>query len=202
MNPLQMSYWDEEEGELWGYVSELLIGTLIDGMGGGVDALPANVRVLVDWDWLNQSALNYARTYRYSLIKSITDTTRRQVQQAMQEWINSGAPLSSLEAQLAPIFGEVRAAMIAATETTRVYAEANVMAWDSTGVVDGRKWMTAEDDLVCPICGALDGEERANGEAFAPDIQDPPGHVNCRCWINPIVSDDKLAEKLDRILGS
>jgi hypothetical protein len=63
------------------------------------------------------------------------------------------------------------------------------------------KWCTGEDDLVCPVCSELDGKVVGTGEVFAPDIDIPPAHVNCRCWIQPVVSEEKLANKLDNILG-
>jgi SPP1 gp7 family putative phage head morphogenesis protein len=200
-SPLELSYWDSEGDELWGFIGELMTINLLDGEYGGISAMPASLSTLVDYNYLNQAALDWARSYRYKLIRGITDTTRRQVQQAITQWMESGAPLSQLEAMLEPIFGSVRAGMIATTEVTRAFAEGNKMAWESTGVVDSMKWCTGEDDLVCPVCSELDGKVVSMGEMFAPDIDIPPAHVNCRCWIQPVVSEEKLANKLDNILG-
>jgi len=130
-DPLQMSFWDNESALLWDAIDELLIVTLMDGIAGGVDLLPKEYRVLVDFDLVNQTVLDYARAYKYKWIKKIEETTRTQVQQTMGEWIRSGEPLSTLESQLAPIFGAARAEMIAATEVTRVFAEGNRQAWES-----------------------------------------------------------------------
>lgn len=178
-------FWADEEAALWEDLAEVIIGALLAGVESGANLLPASAQVLVDFDMVNNSVIDYAKQYRYDLIKGITDTTRTQVQKLVSDWTSSGASLPVLEAQLEPLFGEVRAGMIAATETTRVYAEGNSEAWESTGMVNTWTWMTAQDDLVCPICGELDGE------IF--DIADidarPPAHVNCRCWEQPILDE-------------
>lgn len=191
------SFWDEESESLWEDLAEVIIGALMSGVEGGTALLPANARVLVDFDHVNTAAINYARQYRYDLIKGITDTTRKQVQQLVGDWIQSGAPLNVLEAQLGPIFGDTRASSIAATEVTRVYAEGNSEAWESTGMVSSWTWMTAQDDLVCPVCGELDGQ------TFGIDDIDarPPGHPNCRCWEQPILDEKAFSEALDNIYG-
>jgi rubredoxin len=82
--------------------------------------------------------------------------------------------------------------MIAVTETTRVFAEGNKLAWDSTGVVSGSKWQTANDDLVCPICGPLN-------EQVTDD--EPPAHVNCRCWKRPVVDEELVKQKFAEIFA-
>lgn len=174
-DPRQLAFWQDEEGALWDALDELLIMTLTDAVAEGVSSLPANYRVLANFDLVNQKILNYAKDYRYSWIKSITDTTRTQVQQAVTDWMREGSPLSALESRLTPIFGQARADMIATTEVTRVYAEGNQEAWESTGVVSAVTWHTAEDELVCDICDPLDGTEIGIGDIDAL----PPAHVNC-----------------------
>ena len=197
--PLQPGFWDDEAEALWDALFEVFFDDFTDGMVGGVGILPQNVQALVDWDWLNQHAMDIARKYKYGLIKGITDTTMHQVQDAMQQWILSGERLDALSAMLEPLFGAMRAERIAATEVTRIYADGNTAAWEASGVVGARKWMTAQDDLVCPICGELDGEVRAMGEDFTQEIPNPPAHVNCRCWIQPVVDEESVGRKLDEV---
>src|SRR5512145_150961 len=193
--PLQPGFWDAEDGELWDSLNELLIVTLTDGIADGVEALPEEYRVLADFNRVNQEVLDYARQYRYDWIKKINDTTRQQVQTAMQDWIREGSPLSALAARLAPVFGKVRAEMIAATETTRVYAKGNQQAWESTEVVGAMKIQTAKDEKVCPICGPRDGSEVGIGDTDAM----PPFHVNCRCWTRPVVDEGAVARRFSEI---
>lgn len=198
-DPRQYQFWQDEEGNLWDALSGILLDTYMSGIDGGAKTLPANIQPLLDYNHVNQSALDFARTYRYQQIKGITDTTRKQTQQAIADWIAEGSPLSALEARLAPIYGESRASMIAATETTRAFAQGNLDAWESTGVVDGGTWMTSQDESVCPICDGHDGETVGIGDIDAA----PPNasHPGCRCWLQPVVSEDLVNQKLADILS-
>lgn len=196
-NIYQQSFWDDEDGEMWDDIAETMLEIYLTGIEGGVDALPPDVRVLVDWDRVNTDALGWAKQYRYDLIKGITDTTRRQVQTAVSDWIASGSPLDALEAVLSKTFGPVRANMISITEVTRIFAEANAAAWKSTGLVEQVRYNTAVDDKVCPICSPL------NGQNFPVDDygHKPPLHIRCRCYNTPVVSIEALEQRLDEILS-
>ena len=112
-SPYQPEFWSEDDNELWNDLAPILLDIYLQGVDGGVDSLPPDMRVFVDFDRVNTDALNFAKTYRYTLIKGITDTTRRQVQTAVSDWIQSGAPLPALESVLERTFGSVRAEMIA-----------------------------------------------------------------------------------------
>jgi SPP1 gp7 family putative phage head morphogenesis protein len=194
-DPRQLAFWEGEEAELWNAMYSLIMVTVMDGVKEGVEGLPANYRVLADWNVVNKDALHFARTYRYDLIKKITDTTRETVIRAITDWINEGSPLDALTARLEPIFGDVRAEMIAITETTRAYAQGNQIAWESTGVVGSVRWQTANDDLVCPICGPLNNTEIGIGDKDAM----PPAHPRCRCWTKPVVSEEASKRKFSEI---
>ena len=196
-DPRTAQFWDDEENDLWDSLSSLLAQTYIDGIDGGTQGLPANIQPLLDYNHVNQAALDFAKSYRATWIKGITDTSQAQVQQAIADWIAEGSPLSALEDRLGVIFGDNRAAMIAATEVTRIYAQANMDAWDSTDVVDAATWMTAEDDLVCPICGEMDGTDIGLGDTEAA----PPAHPSCRCYLQPHVSEEMVHNKLAEILS-
>lgn len=189
-------FWASEEDLLWLALSSLFVSVLIDGMAEGIEALPPEYQPLVDWDVLNTNALRYAQEYRYDLISKINATTMQQVQEAMTNWINSGDPLSALEDTLAPVFGRVRAEMIAATEITRIFAEANTQAWMSTGFVNKVQWQTSQDERVCPICGPRAGRlYDINGG------DKPPAHVRCRCWVTPVVDVDAIGILAEGILN-
>ena len=145
----------------------------------------------VDWSLINEDARTWARGYAYSQINGITDTTRRILSQRVNDWMVSGKPLQELmrDKRLVQLFGPTRAKMIAVTEVTRAYAEANQLVFQQTGVQQ-RRWNTANDELVCPICGPLNGMVVGITEPFSGGIMLPPAHPNCRCWITPVVSEE------------
>jgi SPP1 gp7 family putative phage head morphogenesis protein len=101
------------------------------------------------------------------------------------------ASYADVVAILEPVFGNNRALRIAVTETTRIYAEAtqiyaNELVKEYPGFKVIKRWYTNVDDRVCPICAPLDGMEVAHDEDFN-DVENPPAHVNCRCWITTTV---------------
>lgn len=75
--------------------------------------------------------------------------------------------------------------MTAVTETNRAMSAATLDEYEQSGV-DGKGWLTAFDQRVCPICG---GNEDAGpiplGEAFPSGHQRPPAHPRCRCGLIP-----------------
>jgi hypothetical protein len=156
----------------------------------------ANVGFGFDWTLASTDAAEWASAYSYELVTGITESTRSRLAVAVTEWVNNGDPLPRLIREVAPIFGRDRAAMIAATEVTRAYAEGATAGYRASGVVRRLVWRTARDEIVCPICGALHNqtvgiEERFDG-ALPPDVrvrfpqiafQRPPAHPNCRCWL-------------------
>jgi SPP1 gp7 family putative phage head morphogenesis protein len=198
-DPRTPAFWQQAEGDLWANINAVIMEAYMAGSDGGVNVLPGNIKPLINFDVVNSNALKFARNYRYTWIKDITDTTRKLTQQAIGDWIQSGAPLDALDTALTPIYGENRASVIAATETTRAFSQGNMDSWESTGVVDSATWMTANDELVCPICADYDGTEVGIGDinSTPPDAS----HPNCRCWLQPNVSEDLVQAKLDKIFS-
>lgn len=193
-NPLDPGFWDDMDDLLWEGIAAVAIEALAAGGQGGAALLPSGIDALIDWDGFNQGTIDFLRDYRFDLIKGITDTSRDQTRQLLEDWMRGGEPLSVLEAALEPIYGETRAAAIAATEVTRMFQEGNEMAWKSTGLVQRMVWMTVQDDRVCPLCEPMDGVEIEFGEG-------PPLHTACRCYGEPVMSEELLEQELERILA-
>lgn len=168
-------------------------------------------RLPVDWNVVDVEAARWAEEYQYPLITQINDSTRRQVGQAINRWIdgyegNTGFP--SLVEDIRRIvpdnpfpFIRDRARLIAQTETTRVYADARLAGMRAAGL-NRQRWRTAMDELVCPICaplGLAEGGEGAvgtNGVFLHPSGGDQvriPAHPGCRCWL---VEDTEELEQL------
>ena len=160
-----------------------------------VNDAQARFAIGVDWTLVNAAALEWAREYTIVLSDQIIQTTTSATHQAIQNWIESGAPLPELAKALEPIYGQSRAKLIATTEVTRIFAEANKRLWNELGVVKKARWNTAHDERVCPICAPLHGKTveldggkwRVKVGGQWKEIEAPPAHPNCRCWLTPVV---------------
>lgn len=196
-NIFQQSFWDDDDAELWQEIAQTILEVYFTGIDGGIESVHPAFRVLADFDFVNTNALEFARQYHFNSIKGITDTTRTQTQKLISDWIASGAPLNALESTLEGVYGSARAERIAATEATRVFSLGNQQAFESIGLIEEVVWQTARDDLTCPICGELDGTHIGveDIDAF------PPAHPSCRCWVTPIVSEERFEEALDEVFS-
>ena len=193
---LDAQFWNEERDELYKIMLPLLQSAAIAGAKNALEGLVDEIGMGVDWGLVNTAVQKWASRYAYDLVSEITDTSKEYLQKAVSEWIASGQALDELMTSIAPMFGADRAEMIAVTEVTRAFAEGNKATWEESVVVDGMKWMTAEDEDVCPLCNHMDGvggltvrfgepfKTRKGGEEF----DNPPAHVNCRCYLQPVVS--------------
>jgi SPP1 gp7 family putative phage head morphogenesis protein len=163
----------------------LVQAAAIAGAKSALDALIDELGIGLDWGVVNEAAIKWARQYTYELVNGITDTSARFLQTATSEWIASGKPLDELIGVIEPMFGELRAEMIAISEVTRCFAEGNLAAWHESGVVDEVAIMTAEDEAVCPICGEAAGNNPYSLTAARGML---PLHVRCRCWLQPVIN--------------
>lgn len=157
-NPTTAEFWRLERILFQQELIDPLLEIIMHGVELGLDSLPPQLAILADWDVVNQDALRYLNSDQLSTIREILETTRKQAVSIIQDWALSGEPKTTLDTRLTPLFGSRRAAVIATTEVTRMYAEGNMSAWRSTGVVMGKTWQTARDELVCPLCGPLQGQ--------------------------------------------
>lgn len=138
------------------------------------------VAIGVNWQLANEAARTWAQQYSYGLVSRLNENSRRMLQETVSRWIGSGAPLDDLIASVSAIFGPVRGEMIAVTEATRAYAEGSFTTYEQAGFnrrppeanrppahvrcrcfvslmeTDPGQWdyvwLTAVDELVCPVC--------------------------------------------------
>ena len=125
--------------------------------------------------------------------RTLTENDIMNLRKALSDWVERGGTFPELVDAINDIVvNERRAEMIAATEATRAFAVGQRTYWEHTGVVNASKWNTANDELVCPICGPLDNKVVPLEENFSDefDIYEPPAHINCRCWPTPAVLRD------------
>lgn len=154
-------------------------------VGGGMDRLltQADPRAIT---WANERAAE--------LVTEIGDTTRQGVRDLVARAIEEGWSNETLAEQLleAGAFSGARAERIARTETAFADVAGNLIGWKASGVVSQKEWKVA-DSGECPLCADMDGEVVGIDEDFDFDgemIEGPPGHVNCRCDVLPVLADE------------
>ena len=149
-----------------------------------------------DYTMIHTAAREWAREYSAQLIRGIDNTTQQAVRESVSRWYTNGEHLDALTRDLATIFDEKRARLIAMTETTTAAANGTHQSYVASGVVTAMIWLTANDEKVCPYCGNLDGktvELSGNfSDVLPPELRaklknrtfaKPPAHPGCRCRI-------------------
>ena len=123
----------------------------------------------------------------------ITEGTREMIRAQVVEAMQNGDSVQELAGRLkeSHAFSKARARTIARTETAMADNMGNLIGWEETGLVAGKRWITAEDDKVSEICNT-NGKMGVIGlhEHFAHGGMTPPAHPNCRCTVVPVLAED------------
>jgi SPP1 gp7 family putative phage head morphogenesis protein len=163
---------------------------------------------------LNQAAADYAGDRAAELVGMRYDELGRLVENPNAEWaitkgtrdglrqyvtdaIEQGWSNDKLAGQIQDsyAFSDERAMMIARTETNMASNQGSLNGYKASGVVDGKQWLTAEDDLVSEECED-NGNAGPNGDGVLLDFDEeypsgdtaPPAHPNCRCALAPYIA--------------
>lgn len=204
--PIEEDYfWKESEEALAEAVLPVYTDIGVAAADEAADFL-YDMGIAVDFDLVNSAALAEVNAHALDLAKSMSLMLRVDAATKIEKWIESKEPLSKLEESLRFMYGETRAKWIASTEVTRAYAAANAASWKSQGV-PSMQWVTANDELVCDICGPLDGaivamDQNFPGGVFSgveQDVPYPPAHVQCRCWTKPSFDPSNIAERAEEV---
>jgi SPP1 gp7 family putative phage head morphogenesis protein len=126
----------------------------------------------------------------------IDDSTREMLRGTVEAAMKEGSSADELAARIqdAHAFSDTRAEAIARTEMAKADVAGAMEGYRASGLVAGKFWSTAQDDLVSDECVAC-------GEAGVIPIDDvfpsgeeaPPNHPNCRCTVLPVLTDEMPA---------
>lgn len=127
---------------------------------------------------------------------SMIDTDKNKLIDIITEGVRQGQSVPDIRRNINETFEEytkMQAERITRTEVLRVSNQAALDAWDQSGVVEGKEWLTAPG--ADAECEQYNGRTVMNlsGNFYSPDNEfedgDPPIHPNCRCVVIPIVAD-------------
>jgi len=163
-----------------------------------------NDTIGVDEDFVSTNRVrNYLAKYPIKFSKSVNKTTNRKIRKELEEGIKNGESIYNLSKRIERVFDEARgsrALAIARTETSRAANFATVESYKQSGVVTGKRWLTAFDERTCVACASLNGkivdldenffnkgDEYKDFKIDYDDVGYPPLHVSCRCTVTPVV---------------
>ena len=122
-----------------------------------------------------------AEKHAGELIRGINETTRDKVAALLEQSIVDNWSLDELtEALTGGPFGEVRARLVAVSETTNSYIQGAAYAADelrNAGYQATLIWNTVRDDRVCQICEPRDGQPQGSNWS-----EEKGAHPGCRCF--------------------
>ena len=140
----------------------------------------------ISLDQVNELALAWAEEHAADLVTDISDATRDMLLSTVTDAIENGWSAADLATAVADSvgFSDARAETIARTELITAYNQSALDAYKSSGVVDGKSWLSAGDDLVEEDCemNEEDGVIPLDDD-FSSGDDAPPAHPNCRCAI-------------------
>ena len=138
----------------------------------------------IEYDELLMNSETWARERADEAVRLTQRTNQTRLQGIIGD-VTSGAVLPEVAESLATrLFSDKRAEGIAAYETSSALSESSHELADSmrtAGIPVIERWLTAEDERVCPICGPLD--KAVDDEWGSQFPSGPPAHVNCRCML-------------------
>lgn len=126
--------------------------------------------------------------------RSMFETDRDKLISMLDDGIAHGSSIPEIRSAIESEFPEYtknQATKITRTEVIRVSNQASLDAYEQSGVVEGKQWLTAG---AVDECAQYEGQIVTLSDSFyGSDNEfqdgDPPLHPNCRCVILPIVID-------------
>jgi|YNPMSStandDraft_1061717.scaffolds.fasta_scaffold00219_28 HK97 family phage portal protein len=174
-------FWAQSEEQFYAMLLPVMIEIYKRLVKLAYDTLPAPP-VAIDWDLYNSYAIDWAKQHTAQVVAQVSKTSMNGFLAEFERWVESGERLDALIKALEQYYSPVRAEMIAVTETTRAYANANLEYWSTLEYVKAFDWVTAVDELVCPICSA-----KSSANPHPLTAERPPAHVRCRCAVRPVL---------------
>ena len=180
-----------------------------EGGGVGMDALPADLDI-DPFDISSEAASDFLDEYVPRLSGQIAETTLNRITDSLQSGVTDGLSNQEIADQIqdATGFSRSRAETIARTESATAYVEGERLAWETSGVVEGKEWLLAPNP--CEFCAAVAKEfnnqpidvrenfanlgdtiRGVNGGTMSVNfraISGPPLHPNCRCGLAPVIA--------------
>jgi SPP1 gp7 family putative phage head morphogenesis protein len=157
----------------------------IDRLGLGIDFDVSNPAVQA---WISDKTFKFANEVNKETLSVLRDELR--------EAISTGEGIKEAEKRIERVFDMARGyrtERIARTEIISAYNNGAMEAYEQSGVVEEKEWISSRDADVRPS-HQIDGEQVGLGEQFSNGLEypgDPAGQpeevINCRCTITGVI---------------
>lgn len=162
----------------------------------------------VDWDLINEDVLSwvmgggalggnqFGQGYADAVTAAMATTSERQFRTLIGEWIRNDLTYRQLVDDLSrTVFSRTRAEMITTTEITAAYSRGTLAALRRSPIPLQKRYYAANDERMCPRCGAAHGRiDDLDGDFGG--YGDPPLHPRCRCYIHGVPAE---VGRVDRV---
>lgn len=170
-----------------------------------IDHEPKTAASKRTFDSGSEAAVDWADRHAAELIDTISENSREDISNAIASALEDGSLDDALDEILAAVGDKTRAELIARTEIMRAVNAGQREAWDQAveeGLLSGdeqRSWIATDDELTCPICGALDGETIGLDAQYSDGSDGPPAHPRCLPGDCLVLSGSQIAGASKRI---
>ena len=168
------------------------------------------VGVNMSFNIQNPLTQDYLNGWREVRLKQINKTTGDKIRDIVYQAQQDGQGVRQIASAIRDYMTDMpvwRSEMIARTEAVSSANGANMTAWELSGIVEGKEWLSVQDDVTRDTHRAMDGKTAKTGELFTlPNgeqalgpgmFTDPAETINCRCTLLPKL--DEKAAPLDRV---
>lgn len=191
--------WSDVEKRTTAALKEAIVNAEADGLHAGANSFK-DALVGVDpskkagttFNLANPRAVSWfhERGGSVDYIKGIQDTTKESLKRVITTGLDEGWSYNQTAKEIQKLFdGPIsrdRAQRIAVYETAQAYEQGNMLFAQSLkddGVEMEKMYQTSEDALVSDLCrGNQDDGWIPIDQYHRSGVQEPPGHVNCRCY--------------------
>jgi len=138
---------------------------------------------------VNPKVLEFINDKSFRFADQVNDTTKDALRETLKEGYEAGEGIPDLTKRVGEIFDsreKWEAERIARTETIEAHNQADLLAYEQSGVVSKKEWLAEPD--ACELC-QIDGESVLLKENFSTGDDSPPAHPNCRCTILPVLEE-------------
>jgi len=148
--------------------------------------------------------------------KSMIETDKDKLIDMIAQGVQGGSSIPKISQEIRETFDDfskMQTDRIVRTEVSYAASSAQVDAWEQSGVVVGKEWITSDP---CPECEPYDGKIVLLDKGFFDTSEfadgDPPLHPNCKCDLVPVLEgelsmssdikvkllEDKLKDTVDK----